>query len=467
MKSILLITWANIKRRKIQTFLVTICIALAALLFSTLIGIGLGMSRPFENLYERLNASHILMHFNINEHNPTAIRNWFLEQEEVLQVSNPRIRRNHWKNLIYKGKELFNHASFWEYPGPTANQDLVHILEGEKKAYPDPGEIWIPNKWKSEEKIQLGDTLFLPSKYGLVPLLVSGIVVDAQHSNGLINPLPVWVGPGSLSLLFPINELSRITLGIQLKDAAETEKVWARFHQSYSYRGQVELYDFFKKLFQIIHQITGGLLLVFAIFGIIVTLIITSSVVNSAIKTDFKMIGVLKAQGFTNQNIISVYIIQFLLITCIAVPIGLIGGYFMTQLVFKDLISAVGAVNFDISLWLPSLATFFVFIIGILAITYRTAKQAGKILPVQAIRFGGPPQRSFVGSKFSLFTLTPRSRLPIFLGLRMLMSNKKRGFLLFVGLLFVIFVQILYTNANNSVLNLDDNRPAWGYTITD
>lgn len=467
MKSILLITWANIKRRKIQTFLVAICIALAALMFATLLGIGLGMNQPFENLYARLEASHILMNFDINEHDPAQITEWFEKQPEVWSVSQPRIIKTHWKKPIYKGEEIFNHGTFWEHTGNSEGQDKLHILEGEIKDYPNPGEIWIPNSWKNKSGIQLGDTLQIPTENGLFPMLVSAIVVNAQHSNGLMNPIPVWVGPGTLPLLFPVSELSVVSLGIRLKKAEDTEKVWARFYQENDYRGFGEVYDFYKKIFQIIYQITGGLLLVFAIFGIIVTLTITSSVVNSAIKTDYKMIGMLKAQGFTTKNVITVYLIQFLLITCVAVPIGLVGGYFMTQLVFRDLISAIGAINFNISWLWPAITTFFAFLIGILIITYRTASQAGQIQPVTAIRFGGPPQRSFAGSKFSLFTLRSNSKLPIFLGLRFLMSNKKRAFLMFIGLLFVVFVQVLYTNVDNSVLNLADNRPSWGYSNTD
>jgi len=467
MKSILLITWANIKRRKIQTFLVGICIALAALMFATLLGIGLGMNQPFENLYSRLKASHILMNFDINEHDPVQITQWFERQTEVISVSKPRLIKTLGKRPILKGKEIPRNPSFWEHTGNSEGQDQLHILEGEERDYPLPGEVWIPNSWKEKSNFQIGDTLHIPTDNGLYPLIVSAIAVNAQHSNGLMNPIPVWVGPGTLPLMFPVEELSAVSLGIRLKNAEDTEKVWARFYRENDYRGFGEVYGFYKKIFQIIYQITGGLLLVFAIFGIIVTLTITSSVVNSAIKTDYKMIGMLKAQGFTTKNIITVYLIQFLAITCVAVPIGLVGGYFMTQLVFKDLISAIGAVNFNISWIWPAVSTFFAFLVGILIITYRTASQTGKIQPVTAIRFGGPPQRSFAGSKFSLFTLGANSKLPIFLGLRFLMSNKKRAFLVFIGLLFVVFVQVLYTNINNSVLNLSDNRPAWGYSNTD
>jgi len=460
-------TWANIKRRKVQTFLVGICIALAALLFSTMIGIGLGMERPFEKLYSNLHASHIMMQVDINVDDSDDITSWFEQQEEVISVSEPRLSKRIRPNPIFNNKEIINSVQLREHHGNAQKHDMLNILEGKEKEYPFPGEIWIPNHWTNNTPLEIGDTLLIPTNHGSFPLRISAIVVDAHYSNGLADPSPGWVGPGGLAMLFPLKEISYATIGVRLHNAADTDAVWARFNKAYSFKGFSTLYKFFKQVFQIVYQITGGLLFVFAIFGIIVTLIITSSVVNSAIKTDYKMIGMLKTQGFTNYNIISIYIIQFLVITIIAVPFGLFGGYFMTLLIFKPLISAIGTVNFDISLFWPSVATFFAFLIGILAITYRTSMSASQILPVTAIRNNGPPQKSFSGSKFSLFTLKPHSNPVIFLGLRFLVSNKKRSLMMFVGLLFVVFVQLMYVNGQNSLMGLDDNRPAWGFNNSD
>ncbi len=467
MKSILLITWANIKRRKIQTFLVGICIALAALLFSTMIGISLGMKRPFETLYSTLQASHIVMQIDINVDDADEITSWFQQQEEVKRVSAPRLSKRIRPNPIYKNKEITNSVQLREHHGNAQQQDMLSIMEGEAKEYPAPGEIWIPNHWRNNTALSIGDTLMMPTNQGAYPLRISAIVVDAQYANGLANPSPAWVGPGGLAMLFPLKDISYATIGVRLHRAEDTETVWARFNEAYSFKGFSTLYRFFKQVFQIVYQITGGLLLVFAIFGIIVTLIITSSVVNSAIKTDYKMIGMLKTQGFTNLNVISAYLIQFFLITCIAVPFGLLGGYFMTFLIFKPMIAAIGTINFDISLLWPSIGTFFAFLLGILLITYRTASSASQILPVTAIRNNGPPQKSFSGSKQGLFSLRPKSHPVIFLGLRFLVTNKKRSLTMLVGLLFVIFVQLMYVNGQNSLYGIDHNRPAWGFNDSD
>jgi len=163
------------------------------------------------------------MNYDIKEHDPKRITAWFEKQPEVVSVGTPNLVRNNRKKPIFKGKELRNNAQFREHPGNSLGQDKLHILEGGTTPYPNPGEIWIPNHWKSKSDINLGDTLFFPIPSGLFPLTVSGIVINAQNANGLGNPIPVWVGPGTLPMLYPISELSNVSMGIRLKNSDDTE----------------------------------------------------------------------------------------------------------------------------------------------------------------------------------------------------------------------------------------------------
>ena len=467
MKSILLITWANIKRRKVQTALVTVCIALTAMLFSTLIGVYQGMSEPFDRLQANLNASHILMNFDQNIHNPTEVTKWFEAQPEVEKVSPPKLAKRLGKPFIFEGRELDAGTRLVEHLGNSQEHDQVLILQGEEKDQPGPGEIWAPNHWLNKEPIAVGDTIYVPTDDGLFPLKVSAIVVEPHFSNGLSGLTLAFVGPGSLGMMFPISQLSGVQLGIKMKDAEQTEAVWARYNRTIPYNGFAMRYEVFKRIFQVLYQFIGGLLTAFSILGIFITIIITITVVSSAIRSDYKMIGMLKSQGFTNWNVNMVYLTQFFMITLVAIPLGLIGGYFMVQVIFKSLISAIGAVNFEVSLLPPAILTFFTFLIGILAITYATARQAAKISPVTAIRYGGPPPKTFKPSKSRFFALRPASYLPVFLGWRFLLSNKKRAITLFLGLFFVILVQTFYINGAGSAFELSGNRSGWGISEAD
>ena len=138
MKSILLITWANIKRRKVQTFLVTICIALTAMLFATLIGVYQGMEEPFDKLQTNLQASHIVMNFDQNIHDPVAYTKWFEEQPETEKTTTPRIAKNVFKRFIFNGEEIPTRTRIIEHPGNSKEQDQVIIFNGDCLLYTSP-----------------------------------------------------------------------------------------------------------------------------------------------------------------------------------------------------------------------------------------------------------------------------------------------------------------------------------------
>jgi len=445
----------------------TICIALTAMLFATMLGVYQGMIEPFDRLQANLNASHILMNFDQNIHNAAELKNWFEKQPEVDRVSAPKLAKFISRPLIFEGREITNVTRLIEHNGNSKAHDKVLFLQGEAKENPGPGEIWIPNHYLNKEAIEIGDTISIPTENGAFPLVVSAIVVEPHLPNGLSGLNFAFVGKGSLSMMFPVSQLSGVQMGIRMKDAEDTEAVWAKFNREFVYNGSSLRYELFKRIFQVLYQIIAGLLVAFAILGILITIIITITVVNSAIRSDYKMIGMLKSQGFTNLNVNVVYIIQFLLITFVAIPFGILGAHFMVKVIFKNLITAIGAVNFEVSWLMPAVLTFITFVIGILLVTYFTARKAATISPVTAIRYGGPPPKSFKPSKSRFFALRPNSYLPIFLGWRFLLSNKKRAFTLFIGLVFAIIVQVFYINGRGSSFDVSGNRAGWGISEAD
>ena len=122
-------------------------------------------------------------------------------------MASPKLRYNIRKVFIFEGEEVLNLSYILEHHGNSEGQDQLVVLEGEDKDMPEPGEIWLPNHYRSNlPDLEIGDTMHIPTQNGLYPLVISGIVVDPHYSNGLADPNPVWVGPGTLSLLFPLRK---------------------------------------------------------------------------------------------------------------------------------------------------------------------------------------------------------------------------------------------------------------------
>jgi len=89
MRSVLLVVWNNLRHRKKQNLLIGLSITLSVLLLTTAIGILVGINKPFDLMFDRLKASHILLEYDIRQHDPTEITAWFKQQPEVEFIAPP------------------------------------------------------------------------------------------------------------------------------------------------------------------------------------------------------------------------------------------------------------------------------------------------------------------------------------------------------------------------------------------
>src|ERR1700674_1078545 len=63
MRSIRLVVLASLRRRRMQTLLIALSIAVSTMALSTAIATLLGVSAPVDETFDRLRASHLLMLF--------------------------------------------------------------------------------------------------------------------------------------------------------------------------------------------------------------------------------------------------------------------------------------------------------------------------------------------------------------------------------------------------------------------
>ncbi|MCP3927945.1 MAG: ABC transporter permease [Bacteroidetes bacterium] len=466
MKSILLIVFANIRRRKSQSLLVSFCIALSTLLLASALGIMGGMHQPFEALFNHLKASHILLYFDSKTDNSDEIIDWFKQQKEVESCSEKMYFTSLNGPLILGNKKLDLMLRLTERSESNLQQDKLLIIEGENKIHPDFGEIWIPQHMANAHSINIGDTLGIPVNEGLYPLVVSATVLDPHFSSGLMNPSRAWIAAGALSLFQPLNKLTASTIGIRLKDTKEIDLIWARFNSEVEYNGSNLQYGLFRSVFLSIYNIIGGVLLVFSFLAVIVSLFVISSTISSAVFNDYRLIGILKSQGFTPHNIISVYCLQYIILSIIAIAVGILGSSLVIKIILRSLIQSIGLVNFEFPLIIPfSLAAFFILFLIVISSIW-TAGKSGRIKPVEALR-SGVPQKKFSGKTSSIISLTSHLNAVPFLGYKMLTTNWKRSINSLISLLFAVFFLAFALNTSHSFQNIKNNRSQWGFEDSD
>ncbi|MBS1597690.1 MAG: FtsX-like permease family protein [Bacteroidetes bacterium] len=461
-KSIFLVVKANFRQRKIQQLLVGISIALSALLFASGIGILESIGQPFDKVFNKLKGSHIFLYFDERTEDYKKISSWFRQQPEVERVSEPSAYIMINGPLIFKGEKIDVMVQLTEYTKDHLQQDQVFVLNGAKKQYPGYGEIWLPNSLASNHNIHPGDTIGIPVGTGLQQMIVSATVVDPHYSSGVINPTRAWITEGSLPLFKPVLELNNDMLGIRIKDPSLIGAVWQRFNDQYHYTGSNLQYDLFRSSFLATYTVIGSVLLIFSVVGILVAMFLISTTISSNISSDYKLIGVMKAQGFTPANVIFIFVLQYFLLSLIFIPIGLLGSFLVIKVLFASLIKSIGITDLDFNLFAPFISASIVVLSVALFVSWYCGRKAAKIKPAKAIRDGGAEKKE-VNKKPPYFPAKLSWPLPALLGIHFLLINRRRTWISFAGLLFAVFILVFSMNISNSFTKLKYNKAAWGF----
>ena len=463
MKSIWIIASANIKQKKTQTILTIISLSIATLLFATTMGLLKGMNRPFDILFDQLNASHILMYFDHRFQDATAIQKWLKAQEEVERVGPLAAIHTITDPIIFKEKKIDLLLQLVEYQAEDRAQDFLLPLEGEESDQPGLKEIWLPKHFALSNEINVGDSIGIPSQDGLFHLIVSKIIIDPHYSSGMINPNRAWVAAGSLPFFLPTESLHQVMMGIRLENPNQIESLWTRFHQNFFFDGMSFDYHFFKSIFLSFYQVLGAVLLLFSIITLVIALVIISSTLSNSIISDYRVIGMFKALGLENNTLLKVYLLQYFILGAIAMGLGLIGSYFVTQLLLGSLINSIGLANFSFSFSCPFSITLLIVSVMIILVTLWTSRKAVKVDALQAIKFGAQHREFY---SFDKMNINPKF-LELYLAIKFLFSNPRRLLFMLMSLIAAIFLLVFAINISNSFSNMKTLKPYWGFDNSD
>jgi putative ABC transport system permease protein len=467
MNALFLIIKSNFRSKKWMTLLTGLSIALAALLFSSGLAILQSIQEPFDKLFNKLKASHIVMLYDINNQNTSEIKDWFGDQPETERVSEGSPYFLCSGPLLHKANKIEVMIQLSEYNEDNSFQDKLMIIEGAGKKSPQHGEIWVPKYLANNYHIQIGDTIGIPGPSGLYQVIVSATVADPLYGSGMVNPTRAWIAAGELPFFIPVTQLSNTMLGVRLKNPDSTSGLLERFNQKFTYTGVNLTYSLFKSAYMGIYRIAGNLIVVFSIKALLIALFMVRSAIIRAVYDDYKLTGVYKSLGFTPKNIVSLYVIQYAILSVLFIPVGLAGSWFIIKLLLISISQKLGtfetAGSVQQSIYFIS---FFVISLLVVITAFAGSFKAAKINPVEAIRMGAPVKRF---AKFLLPKKVSKSLLPlqVIMGLRFLSANPKRSFAQGTIIMLTIFIVLFSINISASFENLKYNKPAWGFENSD
>ncbi|MGI5459527.1 ABC transporter permease [Streptomyces sp. CA-249302] len=132
-------------------------------------------------------------------------------------------------------------------------------------------------------------------------------------------------------------------------------------------------------------------LVAFGVLGIVMSVIIVSSVISGAVGTGLRRIGILKAIGFTPREVVRAYVAQALIPAGAGIVLGVVLGNVLALPLLADTAQVYGGVSLSVTWWVDVLVPAVALLIVTVA-ALVPALRAGRLRTVEAIAVGRAPR---------------------------------------------------------------------------
>ncbi|MCX4803678.1 FtsX-like permease family protein [Streptomyces sp. NBC_01214] len=433
---------AAVRRRRLQTFV----IGLVVLCSTTTVLLALGLldaaSSPFDRAYAAQRGPHTVATFDTAKAPPEQLartaRRPGVEaaagpfEQTVLDVPAG------WLWLAGGSLTVVGRAD------PGGPVDRIELLEGRWATA--PGEIVIGwNSYGSPGPRPLGTRLEVP---GSAPLTVVGVAAGVSRSAG------AWVSPEQMTALRPsaaqmLYRFTHSSTDAQL--AAALAGATAELPEGSLTGTQTHL-----ALQQAFSTLAGAYLpfmTLFGVLGLLVSALIVGNVVSGAVVSGYRHIGVLKALGFTPNQVVAVYLTMTAVPAVVGAVLGTLLGSALAEPVLRVAFSGIetgrAAVG-DVGAWVS-----VVCLLGMPALVLLTALvpalRAHRLPAARAISAGGAPR---TGRGLRVQRLLGGTRLPrpVSLGLGQPFARPGRTLMTMAAIVLGVTTVTLATGLTSTML---------------
>ncbi|MFC9294964.1 FtsX-like permease family protein [Streptomyces sp. NPDC057011] len=437
---------AAVKRRRVQTFVIGLVVLCSTTTVLLALGLLAAASGPFDTAYAAQRGAHVVASF------------------DTAKVSEDQLARTARRPGVEAAAGPFAQAvvampeGWLGSPGgslvvvgrddPAGSVDRVEILRGRWATA--PGEIVVNWAFDGSPNAELlGTRLPVP---GAPPLTVVGFATSMSKSAG------AWVTPGQVAALHPASAqmLYRFT------DSSTDAQLRAGLARATAeLPGEpltnTQTYLTLKEAFSALADAYLPFMSLFGVLGLLVSTLIVGNVVSGAVVSGYRHIGVLKALGFTPNQVVAVYL------TMMSVP-AIVGGVLGT-LLGRALAGPVLKVSFaGIETGRASVGTvpawvYAVCLLGMPALVLLAALvpalRAHRLPAARAISAGGAPRtgRGLRVQRILGFTELPR---PVSLGLGQPFARPARTLLTMAAIVLGVTTVTLSTGLTSTMLALGE-----------
>ncbi|MFI0504272.1 FtsX-like permease family protein [Streptomyces albogriseolus] len=271
--------------------------------------------------------------------------------------------------------------------GPNGDVDRVDLKAG--RWAQKRGEIVLDASFEGPA-VEIGAALKTSDAEGAPPLSIVGFAVSASKT------ADSWATPAQVEAL--ASEGSPVTSQMLYRfDSASTKqqilagrKKLADSVSSEALLGTRSWLDT-KRAADQGAAATVPFVMAFGALGIVMSVIIVSSVISGAVGTSLRRIGILKAIGFTPREVVRAYVAQALIPAGVGITSGVVLGNLLAVPLLSDTESVYGGVSLPVAWWVDvAVPAAALVVVGIAALI--PALRAGRLRTIEAIAVGRAPR---------------------------------------------------------------------------
>ncbi len=320
---------AAVRRRRLQTFVIGLVVLTSTVVLVVALGLLDAASAPFDDTFARQSGSQLTVTLD-----PAHVTDAQLAQAarlpgvaaaagpfaEALLTAPPRNTQAPTPGVDAPPPGTITFVGRADPGGPV---DRVDLWSG--RWVRGPGEVVLmrPSGQRYGRYETLGSRLDLP---GAPALTIVGFASSLSQTAG------AWVTPEQLTELHP----TAVQLLLRLRQGGTEGQLRAGLAQvtaglpAGSVLGSLSYLNIKQDLTASARAYVP-FLLAFGVLGLLVAVLITANVVSGAVVSGFRHIGVLKALGFTPNQVVSVYLVMVLVPGVIGAVLGTVLGVLAAQ----------------------------------------------------------------------------------------------------------------------------------------
>ena len=455
---ILTLLKSNIRHKKGSFKSIIILMLIISMSFTAIFSIKENCVNSINNALESVNAGDIAVY----------IPHKALSDELLDSVKN----HSSVKDVIVKEAIISVCAEFGELKdsNPWLIQKLsdeYRLLNDKLTGYADEvpplkkGEIYTSQGASSKLGFDIGDKIKVTTAGGAKEFTVKGFVVEPVNGSANMGFKQVFVSDEDFSALkqeakeYESDTLTNDYRILQLYKADESISE-VQFKQQlnkdtkiidHSFASLTKAQSF--EYTNIFPDIILSVLLAFVVFLVAIVLIVMAHSITTSIEMEYTSLGVLKAQGFTENKIKMIFALQYLFAEILGAIFGIILALPLIKM-FGNIFQPNLAIPTENNISLLSSLVFIAGILGISAVFIIFAtRKIGKISPIKAI--SGDKNDIWFNSRLN----APISKkvLSTSIALRQFTANKRRyiGTILIISILmfFMITMNVLGTSVDS------------------